>query len=256
MSKNYYVRCDDDCLYEGMTKEQILTAIEQAVETGAVTDPDGAVISKIKEIRANSAVQIWKGTQAQFNALSPAPTVGNTFVRVGTDGVLYICTDDEQMDALLGHITNKSNPHEVTFAQVIGNSSVPIANGGTGATTAKGARTNLGAECGVYSTSEVDTGNAWIDGKPIYRAVISKSVTAATSYTVIGQLPSAVVTPVSIRAYAQHTDGGWRVIPNAYHGDNNWTATIMVKDKEVAAMFGSAWSGSVPMVVIVDYTKS
>lgn len=256
MSKKYYVVCEDDCFYEGMTKEQIVTAIEEAVETGAVTDPDGAVISKIKEIRANSAVQIWKGTEAQFNALSPAPTVGNTFVRIGTDGVMYICTDDEQMNTLLDHIVDTSNPHEVTFSQVIGNSIVPIANGGTGATTAKDARTGLGAECGLYSTSEVDTGNKWIDGKPVYRAVISKTITASTSYTVVGQLPSAVVTPVSIRAYAQNTDGGWRVIPNAYHGNSTWDATIMVKEKEVAAMFGSSWSGDTPIIVIVDYTKS
>ena len=96
----YYVVCDDDCRYEGMTKEQILTAIEQAVSQGHVSDPDNAVISKIKEIRANEAIQIWTGTEAQFNALDPAPTVGNALVRVGTDGVLYLCSDDSTFDFL------------------------------------------------------------------------------------------------------------------------------------------------------------
>lgn len=106
----------------------------------------------------------------------------------------------------------------------------------------------------IYSTLGVDTGNKWLDGKAIYRAVISGNVTAATGYTVVGELPSPVETPVSIRAYAQHSDGGWRVVPNAYHGDNAWNATVMVKGKEVAMMFGGAWSGSVPVVIIVEYT--
>ena len=118
MPKTYYVRCEDDCLYEGMTKEQILTAIEQAVETGAVSDPDSAVISKIKEIRANGTAQFWIGTEAQFNALSPAPSVGYTFVRIGADGIMYICTDDDTSESLLTHAANKNNPHEVTAAQV------------------------------------------------------------------------------------------------------------------------------------------
>ena len=118
MSINYYVLTDDDCKYEAMTKEQTITAIEQAVENGVVSDPDGAVISKIKEIRANGIAQIWLGTEAQFNALSPAPSVGYTFVRVGANGIMYICTDDQTSSNLLNHATNKNNPHEVTAAQI------------------------------------------------------------------------------------------------------------------------------------------
>ena len=124
----YYVVCDDDCRYEGMTKEQILTAIEQAVAQGHVSDPDNAVFSKIKEIRANEAVQIWKGTEAQFNALDPVPSVGKAVVRVGTDGVLYLCTDDTTFDilnqvedmrkAVEAHAASKNNPHGVTAEQV------------------------------------------------------------------------------------------------------------------------------------------
>ena len=118
MSINYYVLTDDDCKYEAMTKEQTITAIEQAVENGVVSDPDGAVISKIKEIRANGIAQIWLGTEAQFNALSPAPSVGYTFVRVGANGIMYIWTDDQTSSNMLNHATNKNNPHQVTAAQI------------------------------------------------------------------------------------------------------------------------------------------
>ena len=151
MSKNYYVLCDDDCKYEGMTKEQTLTAIEQAVETGAVSDPDSAVISKIKEIRANGTAQIWLGTEAQFNALSPAPSVGYTFVRVGADGIMYICTDDQTSSTLLNHAEDKNNPHEVTPDQI----------GAAAATHEHGNITNGGA-IGNTADQAVMTGT---DGK-------------------------------------------------------------------------------------------
>ena len=107
----YYVLCDDDCRYEGMTREEILTAIEQALEQGFVSDPDSAVFSKVKEIRANATAQIWVGTEAQFNALSPAPTVNTSVVRMGADGVLYLCTDDTTLE---------DSNHEHTVDQVSG----------------------------------------------------------------------------------------------------------------------------------------
>lgn len=96
----FYVLCDDDCRYEGMTKAEILEAIEQALEQGYVSDPDGAVFSRIKEINTNGTVQIWSGTEAEFNALSPTPTVGLSVVRVGADGVLYLCANDSLIQAL------------------------------------------------------------------------------------------------------------------------------------------------------------
>lgn len=252
MSKNtYYCITDDDCKYTTMTAEQIVTAIEQAVETGAVTDPDGAVISKIKEIRANDAVQIWKGTQAQFNALSPAPTVGNTFIRVGTDGVLYVCTDDEQMNALLDHIADTSNPHNVTLDQVLNGSTAPDA------ATAKQARANLGAACGTYSATETDTGSKWIDGKAIYRAVLTGTTTISNDIGLAATLPSAIETPVDIRAYVKGSNGGWRIIPMAYHETLNWSAMLYILRDKVYMSFGSDWGTDArPFVVIVDYTKA
>ena len=97
----FYCVCDDDCRYETMTKEQILTAIEQALEQGYVSDPDGAVFSRIKEVRANGTAQLWLGTEAEFNAIGPAPTTNLSLVRVGADGVLYICTNDTTLNRIL-----------------------------------------------------------------------------------------------------------------------------------------------------------
>ena len=134
-----YVICDDDCRHEGMTKEQVLTAIEQALENGYISDPDGAIISRLREINKGGAARVWVGTEAEYNALSPAPTAHKLAVRMGADGVLYICTDDSTLADYETHATDKTNPHGVTFKQVMGNDVVPVDKGGTGSKTAKGA---------------------------------------------------------------------------------------------------------------------
>lgn len=104
----YYVIRDDNCMTEGMTKEQIYTAIASA--TGNTpTDVDSAFISKIKELRASNTVQIWTGTEAQFNALLPTPSVHKSVIRIGTNGVLYICTDD----TTIGNVPSHAETHKV-----------------------------------------------------------------------------------------------------------------------------------------------
>lgn len=94
----YYCYSDNDCKYPTMTAEQILTAIQQAIENGAITGPDEAIISKLVEINASNTVQVWIGTEAQFNALSGVSRVSKCVIRIGTDGVLYLCTDDTTLE--------------------------------------------------------------------------------------------------------------------------------------------------------------
>lgn len=94
--RKFYVICSDDCLFEGMTKEQILTAIQQAVTNGYVSDPDAAVIGKIKEINKGGAAQVWVGTEAEYNAINPGAISG--IVRIGADGKMYFCTDDSTLE--------------------------------------------------------------------------------------------------------------------------------------------------------------
>lgn len=66
--RNYYVLCDDNCRFEGMTKEQIIAAIAEATGT-TPTQIDDAFITKIKEQNANAATKLWVGTKAQYNAI-------------------------------------------------------------------------------------------------------------------------------------------------------------------------------------------
>lgn len=81
--RTYYVICADGCKFESMTKEQILSAIEQAVRTGEIKDVDAGFVTKIREKNKNIGLSFWVGTSADYNALTEKDN--NCF---------YILTDD------------------------------------------------------------------------------------------------------------------------------------------------------------------
>ena len=81
--RKYYVLCSSNCKFESMTKEQILAAITQAVETGEIKDVDTGFVTTIKEQNNGAGLSFWVGTQAEYNALETKAT--NCF---------YIVTDD------------------------------------------------------------------------------------------------------------------------------------------------------------------
>lgn len=108
----------------------------------------------------------------------------------------------------------------------------------------------------VYSTAEVDTGSTWIDGKPIYRACISTTTTLVNSIGDVATLPSNVDTPISFTAFAKlPSDSGWRPIPTAYHGSMNYNVLVYFKNNTISMGFGSAWSGTKSIVIVMEYTK-
>lgn len=93
MSETVNVRGSSDSLYEGMTKEDIITAIEQATG-GEVGDLDTGFITIWKEQNAGVGIKLWVGTTAQYEALDPAPA--NT---------IYIKTDDTSISDINSAIT-------------------------------------------------------------------------------------------------------------------------------------------------------
>lgn len=66
--RNYYVLCDANCKYPAMTKEQILTAIEQAISKGEIKDVDAGFVTTLKETNGNCGLKFWVGKQAEYNA--------------------------------------------------------------------------------------------------------------------------------------------------------------------------------------------
>lgn len=85
--RKYYCFCDANCKFETMTKEQILAAIEQAVNGGTIGDVDAGFITKVKEKNGGNSVTFWVGTQAQYNAIAERE-----------QNCLYIITDETTFD--------------------------------------------------------------------------------------------------------------------------------------------------------------
>lgn len=67
-NKKHFVRCEDDCLVEGMTKEQIVSAIVEATGNTPTLSED-AFITKIVN-QNGGAMKLWIGTNAEYNALT------------------------------------------------------------------------------------------------------------------------------------------------------------------------------------------
>lgn len=81
--RNVYAQDNAKNNFLTMTKEQILTAILQAVNEGTIGDIDAGFITKLKEMNDGAVIQIWIGTMAEYTALPE--TRPNT---------LYMFTDD------------------------------------------------------------------------------------------------------------------------------------------------------------------
>lgn len=88
-SGKYYVLSEGKILSEGMTKEQILAAIVQAVETHAIADVDTGFVSMLKEKNKDKQLTFWVGTTAEYNAIQTP--VQNCF---------YILTDETDIEDL------------------------------------------------------------------------------------------------------------------------------------------------------------
>ena len=103
--KKYYCFCSSNCKYETMTKEQILAAITQAVESGTVSDVDTGFVTKLKELNSGKAVTMWVGTTAQYNALTEH-----------VENCIYIKVDDTTGDDLQNAVESALAATEETEA--------------------------------------------------------------------------------------------------------------------------------------------
>lgn len=68
--KKVYCFCGSNCRYETLTKEQILSAITQAVSTGTIQDVDAGFVTKIVEKNTGAALSFWLGTSHEYAKLT------------------------------------------------------------------------------------------------------------------------------------------------------------------------------------------
>lgn len=96
-SGKYYVIGYGNNLYESLTKEEILAAITQAIETHTISDVDTGFVTTIKEQNSNQGLKFWVGTTAQYNAIA-----------VKDPNCFYILTDDVELEDLEQQIAQLS----------------------------------------------------------------------------------------------------------------------------------------------------
>jgi hypothetical protein len=115
------------------------------------------------------------------------------------------------------------------------------------------------ANIGKYSTNEINTGMKWIDGKDIYRKVITFTINDAT-YTYTTDITTASISDIWINGNSFGTQSTTVTVPvNAYHA-NNIYCTGMSIDKSQANIRLYIRNGSsrndISYKVILEYTKT
>lgn len=120
----------------------------------------------------------------------------------------------------------------------------------------------------TYSTTEQDTGRTWVDGKPIYRKVVTGAISGATeinvayAYTMATGITNAE-SVVSINGLLDVLNGGtYWTLPCITYNDptSNRYAYAGVNFNVDTGSLGirynwPAWNGS-RFIVIIEYTKT
>lgn len=120
--------------------------------------------------------------------------------------------------------------------------------------TARAGLAQIGAQ-NVYSTTEVETGKKWIDGKLIYRKVFTLSLTiTADDVTVIIPISSlpTIETMVHMEGFQQVTTGGY-VPMNSFLERLTYSKT---EARNGIAFETKIARNNVPVTIIIEYTKA
>ena len=109
--RNYWVLCDDNCRFPAMTKEQILTAIVQAVNEGTIRDIDTGFVTTLKTING-MALKFFVGTQSEYEALSEDDKK-SVFAIITND------TSKESIERAIKTLTDKVDVIEIAVARKV-----------------------------------------------------------------------------------------------------------------------------------------
>lgn len=112
----------------------------------------------------------------------------------------------------------------------------------------------------AYSTDEIKTNKRWIDGKPIYRTVVTTNSYSDRLNTGISNLETMIKMEVLV---SQSSNGDWRNIPWLFNsggviGDQSWAGGVLYKmnDNQLHFQIGSSLKNAKKIVAILEYTKT
>lgn len=102
MDVEVFGMCAANCKFPVYTKEQVLSILQQMIDGGSLAGVDPSqspIVALLREENKNSALSFWVGSEAEYNALDPAPAAALVMGRIDADGKLYFCTDDSTLQA-------------------------------------------------------------------------------------------------------------------------------------------------------------
>lgn len=100
-----------------------------------------------------------------------------------------------------------------------------------------------------YSTTEIDTGKLWIDGKPIYRKCYQKTKSSAGEL-LIDNISSLDVI-IHFQTYLKRTDN-YKSINNFYSGSSDMATSYVSTSNNIN--YVSPYTGT--LYVVIEYTKT
>ena len=132
---------------------------------------------------------------------------------------------------------------------------VPVANGGTGATTAAAARRNLGI---TYTANELDTGDKWIDGKTIYQKILTVGAKKANDQSVATGV-TGLYQMLDMRGmlYASTSYSGFAfVVPAPKTQNVNYQIGLEYNKASNAVIIATTSRTYASGFIVIKYTKS
>lgn len=107
----------------------------------------------------------------------------------------------------------------------------------------------------IYSTDEVVTDKVWIDGKPIYRKVVTQTITTSSSENIISGFDISLIDNI-ISFYGSIKQPSGTITPISYSASEEDGAFIcMSRARNSFVLYTKAY-GAGDVILIVEYTKT
>lgn len=107
----------------------------------------------------------------------------------------------------------------------------------------------------IYSTDEIKTNKVWIDGKPIYRKVVTQTITTPDSKKIISDFDTSLIDAI-ISIYGSIRQPWGNIAPISYYNSEEDGAFIYMSKEEQHNRFVLNARTTGDVILIVEYTKT
>lgn len=226
-------------------------------------DPAAYTYTVAHNSNAISLVTVANGNKIDISNVPTTDTVTSTIRKVPTSGAVYDALRDKQDNLVSG-----TNIKTINSKSIVGSGNVDF----YGTELPIGTETYYDGnsvpsgwqEVYDYSTSEINTGKKWVDGKTLYRKVITGTTTTVNAaFTVAHGVSNYDIMMIDNKSFVKSTGGGKTFIlpincpPNTSSDYNKRPVRAYVSTDDISIYIGG-YNGysSFDYAVILEYTKT